>query len=191
MAIKHFNQGDLDGLCGIYAIVNAITHRIIQQRALAQLAADNLFRIALRAVPQEAFPDVLLDGIDHPNLLRVSQKMVRAFAKDSGIVIRATAPYRNAEVDTVTEFFDYVSERHSNEFTAFVFGISHYDRKSRRTGGHWVAFKEFAPHGIKVLNNGKSNFIRGTSLRLESGRQRIDYRETIMFKLLRIDGEDV
>ncbi len=67
-----FQQGDLDGLCGAYAIVNTI--QIAIPRLFTNDLATEMMRKCLGALPAVRFPDVLFDGTDFDDLKGMAKK---------------------------------------------------------------------------------------------------------------------
>ncbi len=187
--IRHFNQGSLDGLCGVYAIVNVTTHRLYQSRELTNNDSEDLFKTVLKVIPLSLYPDVLWKGLDHEDMLSICRKTVNKMRNQYGFEVEVSAPYAESDFVSVTEFLDAVSEYHSERPCGFIFGFSYFD-DGERVGGHWVAFKDFKERGFKVINNGRDNNVDSRSIRVTgTPKCKIDVKETIMMTLTSINGE--
>src|SRR5215204_1161541 len=108
-ALVPFQQGDLDGLCGIYSVINAI-----------RLATEDETRDLPDAALQELFFTLLLEadavvgrveavglGIDPQPLFRVAQAAVRHMADEHGLQLTVTHALRRGEPRT----FDTILRR--------------------------------------------------------------------------------
>jgi len=76
MPIKPYRQGDLDGLCGLYALINASR---LADRSLIRNEDDcqNVFQRALRwlALNHKDFPVMLCDGVAYDMLSSVHKQI--------------------------------------------------------------------------------------------------------------------
>jgi hypothetical protein len=74
MARKPLTQGDEDGFCGLYSIVNALS--LLFPSAMNAAARDELFKVIAKAC-KSAWPDVIWEGttaIDIEAMLYAAEK---------------------------------------------------------------------------------------------------------------------
>jgi hypothetical protein len=76
-------QGGLDGLCGPYAIVNALAHCGLADHS------KQIFEIACRSLSPKRWPRILWEGTTFPDLKR----MIRASLKSETNFLGITASY--------------------------------------------------------------------------------------------------
>ena len=72
-----FKQGQLDGLCGVYAIVhvlNGLLGPLFHRHNLP----DDVFREACRALPRSRYPALLWDGTTPAELLKGKRPVIDA-----------------------------------------------------------------------------------------------------------------
>ena len=83
-----FRQGDLDGLCGVYAIVNAM--RLLCPK-LDRAKAERLFEALLRELPQgrtDCGPAAICHGVSRGCLRRMITVTRRQVRQEFGVAIR-------------------------------------------------------------------------------------------------------
>src|SRR3954467_14554555 len=83
-----YRQGRLDGLCGVYALINAL--RLLCPR-LDEDACERVFCALIQArARQTARPlTVISGGLSRPELLRLIGVWQRFAAREFGIIVRA------------------------------------------------------------------------------------------------------
>ena len=88
-----FRQGDLDGLCGIYVIINCV--RFLCPEANSKFL-EKLFRVLVQSLEREVDKPlaVLWRGIEQPALLGLSECCIAYVRKTFGIKLRVTLPRR-------------------------------------------------------------------------------------------------
>ena len=82
---KAARQGDLDALCGIYALVNATT-ALVPQR-LRSISNPALFRAYLSHLPQSCQLDAVQYGLEVRPLLLTARRTLAWFLEETGIEI--------------------------------------------------------------------------------------------------------
>ena len=76
-------QGELDGLCGMYAIVNALEE-------CGETCSEKIFESACSAIARNRWPSVLWKGTTFDDM----QKMVKKCLPEGG-QIKVSYPFRN------------------------------------------------------------------------------------------------
>ena len=106
-------QGHLDGLCGVYAIVNASLE-------LGAGRPDDIFKRCCSALPKRAWPTVLWDGTDLADL----KKMLRACEEEfTNTGISVEYPFANGEPKSNSAFwreFDNLFARQGSKRCAIL-----------------------------------------------------------------------
>jgi hypothetical protein len=107
MASRPFQQGGLDGLCGLYSIVNAV--EILHAKSLSEKHAETLFkRLALKIGSK--FPAALWDGTGVPELREMLDE-AQLFAKEElNLSFERHEPFHNTQFSAAKDFRLRLSE---------------------------------------------------------------------------------
>ena len=146
-------QGDLDSLCGLYALVNAIRWlRHGQEPALSSL---DLFAMVVREVDKVAdTANVLLDGIDPHQLWPVVRAVLRQLQKQHGIAIDASRPFFRRPRLTAREMAAAIAaDSHSNSaahVVVFWGELNHWTVVHRAMAGHFELFDSCGTRRLRV-----------------------------------------
>lgn len=110
---RPFEQGELDGLCGIYSVINSLnwalhslraSHRGIRRLAgqLIEKECENLFASAIRILPHRRYGLCpVVDGISGAELARVLKDSVAWLQDKRGLQLGIRRPfYRRIRVTT-------------------------------------------------------------------------------------------
>lgn len=120
-------QGDMDGQCGVYAIVNALSE-------LAQgINSDDIFRKACKALPKARWPEVLWNG----TTLRDLEVMLKSFEEElADLRITVRHPFRSNQPSSDSAFWE--------SFNALFHENFHYKRAIiglEEPSFHWLVAK--------------------------------------------------
>jgi hypothetical protein len=164
-----FYQGELDGLCGMYAIVNAI------QLCDSAIDTDEVFQLACTGIAQSAWPAVLWEGTSRGQLQKMIKNITQKHPK-----ITAKYPFsKNAPVSPAafwTEFNRVFEEE------AAVCAIVRIAEKISADMHHWTVIE---PVGEKIKNtDSTANAQFATKYRksLHPGERRKNTRQTLIIK---------
>ena len=87
---RPYLQGDLDGLCGIYAAVNALVVLAARQRSLPRSTCVALFRQGLAVVSANtSLADAVVDGIEPDLWFAVVQRLAKTAGDQLDLEFRA------------------------------------------------------------------------------------------------------
>lgn len=101
MAPRPFQQGGLDGLCGLYSIVNAV--EILHGEGLSEKHAEALFkRIALKIGAK--FPHALWDGTGMPEVREMLDEAGDFAGKELGFSFTRREPFHNVAFVNARDF---------------------------------------------------------------------------------------
>ena len=169
-------QGDLDGLCGAYALVNAVT-RLLHNRGFQRDDANRLFQRLCRTLhrrqrmPQAVWRGTHIDDID--GMLRT----VRRFVRDHFAVnLVVSQPFEGDLPRKKDKFFRVLSGSFNSigERKVAIIGLD-------RPGFHWTIATEVTARSFRLYDSGRSKRLRygdctlGKTMR---GRQTIVAKET-------------
>ncbi len=157
-ALVPFQQGDLDGVCGIYALINAI-----------RLATEDDTRCFPDAAWQELFFTLLLEadavvgtveavglGIDTKPLFRVAQAAVRHMADEHGLRLAVTHALRRGEPRTFDAILRRLAELADQPRSAVLICLTgHLDHWTvlRRVTGQSLTFFDSSGYARVSLTN--------------------------------------
>jgi hypothetical protein len=161
-----FQQGDLDGLCGIYALINAI-----------RLATADDTRDFPDAAWQEVFFTLLLEadeavstveavglGIDPQPLFRVAQAAVRHMTDEHGLRLTVTHALRRGEARTLDVILHRLTELSQQPRSAVLIcltGFLDHWTVLRRVTGQSLTFFDSSGCARVSLTNCHSKRLRG------------------------------
>ncbi len=174
MTRKPLDQGDLDGFCGLYSIINALT--LLFPSAMDQKRRDNVFTVLLKAIPQLRWPAVVIDGTtvgDVRQMLHGARNYLWADGKKSATRFDWEQPFRETKIENFEEFSRELGWRIKGDDAFAVVGIS-------KPWSHWTCAQRLTPHEmimddschVKQIPLGKSG-LTGDGTDYE-----FDYRQT-------------
>lgn len=168
-------QGNLDGLCGMYAIVNAVS------KFDKELVAEDIFSRLCKALPQSRWPEVLWDG----TTLRDLEMMIKCLEdklEAKGIMVRY--PFRTNQPTSDEKFwvkFDALFHENRSSKCAIV-GLE-------EPALHWVVVE---PRKKTLLfidsdNTSSRRYIQRRQIyagqrRNDGQKFRLDRKEVILFE---------
>jgi hypothetical protein len=169
-------QGDLDGLCGAYALVNAVT-RLLHNKGFHRDHANRLFQRLCRTLhrrqrmPQAVWRGTHIDDID--GMLRTVRRFVR---ENFAVTLVVSRPFDQGVPRKKDRFFRVLSKSFNSidERKVAVIGLD-------RPGFHWTIATEVTERSFRLYDSGRSKRLRygdctlGKTMR---GRQTIVAQET-------------
>ena len=157
-----YSQGDLDGLCGVYAIINAI--KLISKRKSLkewQKLFLNTIRAQLKSKKSAKF---LVNGITIDDLAKLLRKAIKA---NPGVTFKR--PFKNLERIDLSDFWsdlqNFLNNSHNHRCAIIVY--------STKTSSHWTVVQGISPNRLKLHDSIHSRFINRktcTTLNLEEGK---------------------
>jgi hypothetical protein len=175
-------QGDLDGLCGAYAIVNAVT-RLLHDRGFTRIDANRLFQSLCRTLHRrQKMPQAVWRGT-HIEDVDAMLRTVRRFVKESfGLRLVVSRPFEGLKVKRKDKFFRdlYAAFETKSRRKVAILGLD-------KPGLHWTLAADVTPRSFRLYDSGRSKRLRygdctvGHSMR---GRQLILPSETRVLSVL-------
>ncbi len=143
-----FQQGDLDSLCGIYALINAI--RLATEadtRGFPEAAWQELFcALLLEADEVVGAVDAVGLGIDPQPLFRVAQAAVRHMAAEHGIGLTVTHAIRRSEPRTIDAILRRLAELTRQPRSAVLIRLTGYL-------DHWTVLKRVTSQSLVFFDS--------------------------------------
>lgn len=97
-AIRPYEQGDLDSLCGLYTVINAVRVAVHPHRRISKPQSLELFVAGLRALSRSRkLLRGLTVGIDEPTLDRVCDAVIAEANRVLGVELITVRPRLDAE----------------------------------------------------------------------------------------------
>lgn len=143
MKKKHKEQGDLDALCGIYAIVNAFTHLGVDKRY-----SKRLFKLACKGLPAKKWPKVLWNGTYLKDIKRMIKNCQKRSEPSGTLRIDVSYPFKKETPENDEEFwhgFDILFEDKSEEKCAIIGLTQPYD--------HWIVVAKESPGRLRIIDS--------------------------------------
>jgi hypothetical protein len=183
-----FKQGHLDGLCGIYAIVHALT-RLLSPYFHRHNLPDDVFREAARGLPRNRYPAVLWDGTTPVDLFRAAQAACRWLERETGLGVDASRPFLKRKISSRDDFFDQImGQLQQDRGSEFILWIDW----PQGSGGssHWSVFSGVTDTHLRLIDSGNATKLVTKRMAISGDRGlRLDPRWTIMFDFARLNGE--
>ena len=149
---RPFRQGDLDGLCGVYSIVNAI--RVLCPE-LDQAAAEWLFTHLMHALPEVgAEPEVAVtNGIERRHLARLIRCAIRYMTSEYEIGLTVSRLPKNLRQSTdLQELWAWLAERISPTSVAILGLGGRHD--------HWTVAIDVTAQQIRLFDSGEIKVLK-------------------------------
>ncbi|HEY8572325.1 hypothetical protein [Phenylobacterium sp.] len=187
MRLKPYNQGDLNGLCGMYAVVNAL-HLLFEAGDVPDFGED-VFRATARAIPQDAYPAVLWNGMTIDKVVDLAKRAAVRVKRRIDVRIAVQQPFGHDDFPSAEAYVRELSAITRSGYASAIVGVNW--GKARGGGGHWSVFR-----GVR---NGRVHFFDAVERNLPLDRLRVRGErgnrfctdETIILRITEIHGEKV
>jgi hypothetical protein len=174
--VRAARQGDFDGLCGLYALINALdlagfkrSRSTIHQRMFMALT-DALPCRKLRA----AMTTIGLDGKD---LVDAAHTAFPEFRKTLGGDIKVSRPFKRKSFASDPLFLDALAALVAQPGSAVIINMS---TPSYR---HWTVVNAIGPSKIELRNSSTLTALPRDRYTIKRGRYRISPHETLLVVL--------
>lgn len=173
-------QGELDGLCGLYAIVNAIELTgVVGPKSMFH---RRLFKRLLNGLAEGELHQAMIDGLSRDQLLDVGARAFRSIRKSYGVHFKIEA-------------LDDVWSPH--DFVGFIDAIEDLTR-GRRTAvilnvimpwvNHWTVVRRCEQQFIELRDSGRLHQLALDRFALSASNYRLGGRYTLIVR--RVGGPD-
>lgn len=182
MATKPYSQGDLDGLCGLYAAVNAFRHALDWSQH--HHSDEDLFQVVAKAVPKAEYPEVLWEGMTIDRLLRVCRKARGYLASDWDCEVRIDRPFLGVEYANLQSYLDDLKPLLEPGRSCAILQVAW--AKSEGGHAHWTALDRITKDDLYLIDSGKMRRMSRQNLRTRGERgRRICTEETVIVTRVR------
>ncbi|MBV9405468.1 MAG: hypothetical protein JO211_09000 [Acidobacteriaceae bacterium] len=176
MAADPLRQGDLDGLCGIYAIINSV--RLLCRRASTRFCAK-LFRFLLKALERRCRrPIAIIWRGMSPRILQGLLDQCFAFVrKHLGMTLESSGlPKKMRKQKSESILWHHLSDRMRQGNIAIICLDGAYS--------HWTVVHAITPKTIRLLDSSGPRFLRRESCAIASSQKRfqIDPRAILVIQ---------
>jgi hypothetical protein len=163
---KPYRQGDLDGLCGVYSIINSVRVLApeIDQEAAEWLFSELMYALSdFGAEPKE----IVTGGIGRRHLSQLIRRAVRYMIDEYEIHLTVSRlPKELRQSTDLQELWAWLSERVSPTRVAILGLGGRYD--------HWTVAIDVTSQQIKLFDSGEVGILRRRSCTV--GRASMRYR---------------
>lgn len=144
METEPFRQGHLDGLCGLYAIVNALD--LLHDGGLThdENEAHRIMRALIEAVP-ERFPRAIWDGTKVHHIRRMLNAADAFARKRYKFALDWNEPFLRRDFDTPAEYLAALAQELEGGHLAVVGLAPPWD--------HWTLARAARPDGLECVDS--------------------------------------
>lgn len=164
LTTEPLRQGDLDGLCGIYAIINSI--RLLCRRANARFCAK-LFRFLLKALERRRRRPIAIiwQGMSSRILRALLDESFAFVRKHLGITLqRSRLPKKIRKQKSLSILWQHLGGRMKQHRVAILCVDGIYS--------HWTVVQAVTQKTIRLLDSSGSRFLRRDSCAIAPNRKR-------------------
>lgn len=172
---KPARQGDLDGLCGLYALVNALEEVLVKTPRPALLT--RLFESLLQALSTPKLRKALTHGLDGKTLVKAARTAFSEHKKALGGVIGVSRPLRRQSFGTNAEFTAALTKLLEPGDIALIINFATPDY------AHWTVVETVADDSLALRDSAGRKSLPLDRYTVRRGPYRILARETLMLKL--------
>lgn len=157
--LRPLQQGDLDYLCGVYAIVNALRLAVGRGRGLDSGAWDQLFRqLVLRLDQNGLMHEAMTWGLGVRRVWRLSKMVAAYLDRSHGVAVRVSRPLKGLHDLDGPGVFGWLEMNAGQPATAVVVGIDGvWDQQ------HWTVVRSAAAQVLSLYDSCATRGIRVVS----------------------------
>lgn len=172
--MKPVKQGDLDCLCGVYAIINCLD-LVGLKRPRLKLHKD-AFGSAIRALKPKLLKGALLEGIEASDLVRVARLVLESLQLSQAVKFEVSRPFVRSRFRSMPQFLHPLNELIESENTAVIINIvtPKYE--------HWTVAERLGAGELAVRDSGPLRALDLTRFSVGRGRYRIRADCTILIR---------
>jgi len=167
-------QGDMDGLCGIYSILNATTY--LSPRPLDDKEEEALFWALASSIKR--WPHVLKTGLTVREIPKAVKTASKWLQKSRGATLECSLPFKSKKYDGDWDrFFDDLHQNIADPLTAAILGLV-------EPLEHWTVATEVKKQRIMLKDSMKTKHINRENAGLAGSDSRyiVDPKTTFILK---------
>jgi len=149
-------QGTLDGLCGVYCVVNAVSHVAL----LTPSSREVLFKRLVRVLnSQKRFANYLLNGTDDKQFKRLLKEARRWLKKEQGLELVITPLFSPSSRVKMENYLKRIQQFIRTDIGVVIVGLDGVHL-------HWTCISDITPKTIKLIDSGELDHLRISHCRL-------------------------
>lgn len=171
--MRPYRQGDLDGLCGVYAILNGL--RLLSESRARSSIHRKLFAELTRALPSGRLRAAMSDGLTAQDLVRA---VASVFPRHEHPLVQGVGlqqPWRRRNYRTQEALLRDLREVSSRTDQAVIVHI--VTPKFR----HWSVVRSVSSSGIRLVDSTAMRELSPIQFHLE-GRYRLEPQSTLLMR---------
>ena len=167
-ALKPLQQGELDGLCGLYAIINAIRLALYPDCKLTRPESAALFAAGITELRKaRSLPSTILTGIHDPSWRRAGD----------AIVFEATRRFGESFVIDRFRLTRSIPDRELLRLIRLIIRAGNpVLLRVQGTVDHWTVVCRFSKSRLMLFDSSGLRWLSVTSLAVATGRRTARYR---------------
>ena len=162
--LKPYRQGDLDGLCGLYAVVNALRLATAGERLTKYTWRLIFAALAVATDNQVGVANALTWGIDRNRLIKILKEANITIAEETGLQISVRRPLRRHSKIGLADLLGELQELLAQPRAALLIALS-------GAVEHWTVLHSVEPERLVLWDSGGMQWI-------SLGRCRMGYEPT-------------
>ena len=166
-------QGSLDGLCGLYAVINALELAGVPSRRSLQ---TELFIQLAYGLGAGALLSAMHEGLETYDLVRAAAVAFRWLSDNHGIALEAYQPFEGRRFRSVRTYRAALTKLVEHPETAVIISF-------KKPGfAHWSVAQEIDEHQIRLRDSGGMRALRLADFTLEHGPYRFRPADTVVIQ---------
>jgi len=147
VVVEPYQQGELDGLCGLYAIINAVNYCLRQSAALSEDDSQKLFDFLLRRLhDDDLLQRVFSTGIGTRMMARLLDD-ARSWLEDhKGVYLYCTRPSGHGSRHSVRQKLEVVSAHLHQRHTSVII-------RAKGREDHWTVVRQINDKSILLFDS--------------------------------------
>lgn len=182
--MKKHAQGELDGLCGAYAVVNAFALCMGAPPEHSDKHGEH-FQAALRSLPARRFPDVIWQGTCIDDLVAMAKGVARRIRREHPIRLKIDQPFQEVSFRSLREYVQALADIQAPH-ASFILGVEWPE--GRGGGGHWTVLRSISGNSLKFVDSDGMPRLNRQAIAIRGNRTRLNPAETVRIRLAAVDG---
>lgn len=169
--MRPVKQGEFDGLCGLYSIINAI--ELTGVPGPRGLMHQQLFRRLVLSLPSDVAQNAIADGLNGADLIESSVRPFRWLARTHDLKLSLSQPWLDTPFSDMSEFLDALREQLRRSDRAIIINLK------APSPWHWTVLKSLTAECMLVRDSGRLSTLSLDRFSLSAGLYRFSARDTL------------
>lgn len=169
--MRPVKQGELDGLCGLYSIINAI--ELTGVRGPRGLMHQQLFKRLVLSLPSDVAQNAIADGLNGADLIESSVRPFRWLARTCGLQLSLSQPWLDTSFTDMNEFLNALREQLRHADRAVIINLK------APSPWHWTVLKPLTAERMQVRDSGRLSTLSLDRFSLTAGSYRFSARDRL------------